>query len=154
ALARSAAFLRCRYALRRLRLACTRCCCPMGKVYRLKQRETQSGFDRGFSCSKHELEIRIAFLCDSFKKGTLLMTHRESAASSSMPKSVAGLTILLLVVGAFFGFLNGQKVKALRATVATSQAARDAAELRAREKLSASTGAAVTKEEQGKVAEA
>jgi hypothetical protein len=70
-----------------------------------------------------------------------------------MPKSVAGLAILLLVVAAFFGFLNGQKVKALRATVATSQAARDAAELRTREKLSASTGVAVTKEEPGKVAE-
>src|SRR4030095_3128851 len=81
------------------------------------------------------------------------MTHGESAASSSMPKSVAGLAILLLVVAAFFGFLNGQKVKALRATVATSQAARDAAELRAREKLSGSTGVAVTKEEPGKVAE-
>jgi hypothetical protein len=37
ALARSAAFLRSRYALRRLRLACTRCCCPTGMSYRLKR---------------------------------------------------------------------------------------------------------------------
>jgi hypothetical protein len=32
ALARSAAFLRSRYALRRLRLARTRCCCPTGSL--------------------------------------------------------------------------------------------------------------------------
>jgi hypothetical protein len=32
ALARSAAFLRSRYALRRLRLSCTRCCCPTGSL--------------------------------------------------------------------------------------------------------------------------
>src|SRR4030095_15485989 len=32
ALARSAAFLRSRYALRRLRLSRTRCCCPTGSL--------------------------------------------------------------------------------------------------------------------------
>ena len=37
ALARSAAFFRSRYALRRLRLTCTRCCCPTGMSYRLKR---------------------------------------------------------------------------------------------------------------------
>jgi hypothetical protein len=62
------------------------------------------------------------------------MTHRESAASSSTPKSVAGLAILLLVLAAFFGFLNAQKIKALRATMATAQGARDGAEHRIREK--------------------
>jgi DNA repair exonuclease SbcCD ATPase subunit len=79
------------------------------------------------------------------------MTHRESAASSSTPKSVAGLAILLLVLAAFFGLLNSQKMKTLRATVATEQAARDAAERRIREKLNPSAGGAV--EEQGKVAQ-
>jgi Signal transduction histidine kinase regulating C4-dicarboxylate transport system len=80
------------------------------------------------------------------------MAHRESAASSSTPKSVAGLAILLLVLAAFFGFLNTQKVKALRLTVATAQAARDAAERRIHEKPNTSAGG--TREEQSKVAEA
>jgi hypothetical protein len=80
------------------------------------------------------------------------MTHRESAASSSTPKSVAGLAILLLILAAFFGFLNTQKVKALRLTVATAQAARDASQRRIHEKLN--TSASGTVEEQGKVAEA
>ena len=80
------------------------------------------------------------------------MTHRESAASSATPKSVAGLAILLLVLAAFFGFLNTQKVKALRVTVATAQAARDAAERHIHEKPNTSEGG--TREEQSKVAEA
>jgi hypothetical protein len=82
------------------------------------------------------------------------MTDRESAVSSSTPKSVASLAILLLVLAALFGFLNSQKMKALRATVATAQAARDAAERRIREKLNTSAGGTVAKEEQGKVADA
>jgi hypothetical protein len=83
------------------------------------------------------------------------MTHRESAASSSTPKSVAGLAILLLALAALFGFLNTQKVKALRATVATAQAARDVTERRIREKLnSSSTDAAAAKEAPAKLAEA
>jgi predicted nucleic acid-binding Zn-ribbon protein len=80
------------------------------------------------------------------------MTHRESAASSSTPKSVAGLAILLLVLAAFFGFLNSQKMKTLRATVATTQAARDVAERRIREKLNPAAGGAI--EDQGKIAQA
>jgi hypothetical protein len=80
------------------------------------------------------------------------MTDRESAASSSTPKSVAGLAILLLVLAAFFGFLNTQKVKALRVTVATAQAARDAAGRRIHEKPSTSAGGAL--EEKNKVTEA
>jgi FtsZ-interacting cell division protein ZipA len=80
------------------------------------------------------------------------MTRRESAASSSTPKSVGGLAILLLILAAFFGFLNTQKVKALRVTVATAQAARDAAERHIHEKPNTSAGG--TREEQGKVAEA
>jgi hypothetical protein len=80
------------------------------------------------------------------------MMHRESAASSSTPKSVAGLAILLLALAAFFGFLNTQKMRALRATGATAQAARDTAERRIREKLDTPAGDAV--EEQGKLAQA
>src|SRR4029078_7816228 len=70
------------------------------------------------------------------------MAHRESVASSSTPKSVAGLAILLLILAAFFGFLNTQKMKALRVTVANAQAARDAAERRIHEKLNTSPGGA------------
>jgi cell shape-determining protein MreC len=65
---------------------------------------------------------------------------------------VAGLAILLLILAAFFGFLNTQKMKALRVTVATAQAARDAGERRIHEKLSTSAGGAV--EEKNKVTEA
>jgi seryl-tRNA synthetase len=80
------------------------------------------------------------------------MTHWESAVSAVTPKGVAGFAILLLVLTAFFGFLNSQKMKTLRATVATAQAARDAAERGIREKLNPSAGGAV--EDQGKLAQA
>jgi cell shape-determining protein MreC len=102
--------------------------------------------------SSLQAEIAIAFLRDSFKKAPLSMTHRESAASFSTPKSVAGLAILLLVLAALFGFLNTQKVKALRVTMATAQTARDAAERRIQENPNTSAGG--TREEQSKVAEA
>ncbi len=77
------------------------------------------------------------------------MTHRESAVTAVTPKGVAGFAILLLVLAAFFGFLNTQKMKTLRATLAT---AHDAAERGIREKLNPSAGGAG--EEQGKVAQA
>jgi seryl-tRNA synthetase len=80
------------------------------------------------------------------------MTHRESAVSAVTPKGVAGFAILLLVLTAFFGLLNSQKMKTLRATVATAQAARDAAERGIREKLNPSAGGTV--EDQGKLAQA
>ena len=80
------------------------------------------------------------------------MTHRESAVSAVTPKGVAGFAVLLLVLAAFFGFLNTQKMKTLRATLATAQAARDAAERSIREKLNPSAGGAV--EDQGKLAQA
>jgi hypothetical protein len=80
------------------------------------------------------------------------MTHRESAVTAVTPKGVAGFAILLLVLAAFFGFLNTQKMKTLRATLATAQAARDTAERGIREKLNPSAAGAV--EDQGKVAQA
>jgi len=80
------------------------------------------------------------------------MTTRESAVTAVTPKGVAGFAILLLVLAAFFGFLNTQKMKTLRVTVATAQAARDTAERGTRQKLNPSAGAAV--EDQGKVAQA
>ena len=80
------------------------------------------------------------------------MTHPESAASSSTPKSVAGLAILLLILAACFAFLNTQKVKTLRVTLATTQAARDTAERRIHDKSSL-TGTE-SPEAQSKIAEA
>ncbi len=82
------------------------------------------------------------------------MAHPDSVVSTLAPKSVAGLAILLLVLSAVFGFLNGQKIKALRANLANAQTARDAAERRVHNKLSAPAGGTVAAEEQGKVAEA
>jgi hypothetical protein len=52
------------------------------------------------------------------------MTPRESAVFGVTAKSVTGLAMLFLVVAAFFGFLNIQKVKAVRANAANPQAAR------------------------------
>jgi cell shape-determining protein MreC len=80
------------------------------------------------------------------------MTHRESAVTAVTPKGVAGFAVLLLVLAAFFGFLNTQKMKTLRATLATAQAARDTAERGIREKLDPSAGAVV--EDHGKVTQA
>ncbi len=80
------------------------------------------------------------------------MAHPQSVVSTLTPKSVAGLAIVLLVLAAVFGFLNGQKIKALRTGVANAQAARDAAERRVREKRNTSAGGTV--EEQGKLADA
>ena len=80
------------------------------------------------------------------------MAHPQSVVSILTPKSVAGLAIVLLVLAAVFGFLNTQKIKALRVGVANAQAARDAAERRTREKPNTPAGGTV--EEQGKLAEA
>jgi uncharacterized phage infection (PIP) family protein YhgE len=80
------------------------------------------------------------------------MAHPQSVVSTLTPKSVAGLAIVLLVLAAVFGFLNGQKIKALRTGVANAQAARYAAERRIREKPNTPASGAV--EEQGKLTEA
>ena len=50
------------------------------------------------------------------------MTPRGSAVFGDTAKSVSGLAILFLVAAAFFGFLNIQKIKAVRATAANAQA--------------------------------
>ena len=56
------------------------------------------------------------------------MALRESGSLAVTSKSVAGLAIVFLVLAAFFGFLNIQKVKALRANAANAQIARVEAE--------------------------
>jgi uncharacterized protein (DUF3084 family) len=83
------------------------------------------------------------------------MTPRESAVFGVTSKSLTGLAIVFLVLAAFFGFLNSQKVKVLRTNAANAQAARDAAERRqASEKQNDSTGGTAGGEQQGKLSEA
>jgi hypothetical protein len=83
------------------------------------------------------------------------MTPRESAGFGATPKSVTGLAIAFLVLAGFFGFLNTQKVKALRTNAANAQAARDAAEGRqANANLNPPPGGTAGAEQGGKVAEA
>jgi len=83
------------------------------------------------------------------------MTPRESAVFGATSKNVTGLAIAFLVVAAFFGFLNSQKVKVLRANAANAQAVRDAAGRRqAQEKQNAPSGVTTGTEQQSKLAEA
>jgi len=83
------------------------------------------------------------------------MTPRESAVFRATPKSVTGLAIAFLVVAAFFGFLNSQKVKVLRANAANAQAVRDAAERRqAQEKQNVPSGVTAGTEQESKLSEA
>ena len=58
------------------------------------------------------------------------MMRPKSAISAVTPKTVIGLSVLLLILGAIFGLLNSHKVKTLRTNVANADAARDAAEHR------------------------
>ena len=83
------------------------------------------------------------------------MTLRESAVFGATSKSVTGLAIVFLVVAAFFGFLNSQKVKVLRANAANAQDVRDAAKRRqAQEKQNAPSGVTPGTEQQSKLSEA
>jgi Tfp pilus assembly protein FimV len=82
------------------------------------------------------------------------MTPRESAVFGGTSKNVTGLAIAFLVVAAFFGFLNSQKVKVLRANAANAQAVRDAAERRkAQEKQNAPSDITAGTEQQSKLSE-
>jgi uncharacterized coiled-coil protein SlyX len=58
------------------------------------------------------------------------MMRPKSAISAVTPKTVIGLSVLLLILAAIFGLLNSHKVKTLRTNVANADAARDAAEHR------------------------
>ena len=82
------------------------------------------------------------------------MANRGSVFSTAMQRTVSGLAIVFLVLGAFFGFLNIQKVKAIRTNAANAQVARDAAEGRhAQQALNAQTGGTAGAEQQDKIAE-
>ena len=83
------------------------------------------------------------------------MANWEWVFSTATQRTVSGLTIVFLVLAAFFGFLNIQKVKALRTNATNAQVARDAAERRhAQQALNAQTGDTAGAEQQSKVAQA
>ena len=50
------------------------------------------------------------------------MAQKESAIFAVTPGSLSGLAVIFLLLAAFFALLNGQKVKALRAEIATPRA--------------------------------
>jgi len=91
---------------------------------------------------------------DRFLLKRAFMANRGSAFFTARQRTVSGLAILFLLVAAFFGFLNSQKMKALRANTANAIAARDAAERReAHEKLNAAAGGTTGAEERATKAE-
>ena len=91
------------------------------------------------------LEIVIAFSRDSLLKGTL-MAQRESALFTVTPGSLSGLAVIFLLLAAFFAFLNGHKVKALRGNAAAARASVPA-------KVNASTAGTTGAQQQGKTAD-
>jgi hypothetical protein len=92
------------------------------------------------------VQIVIAFSRDLLLKGTL-MAQKESALLTVTPGSLSGLAVIFLLLAALFAVLNAQKVKALRANVATPHASVTA-------KVNASTGATTEAQQQGKTADA
>ncbi len=50
------------------------------------------------------------------------MAQRESALLTVTPRNLSGLAVIFLLLAALFAFLNGQKVKALRADAVTARA--------------------------------
>jgi DNA polymerase III gamma/tau subunit len=90
-------------------------------------------------------EIAIAFSRDLLLKGTP-MAQSESALFRVTPASLSGLAVIFLLLAALFALLNAQKVKALRANVATPHASVTA-------KVNASTGATTEAQQQGKTAD-
>ena len=74
------------------------------------------------------------------------MAQKESALFAVTPGSLSGLAVIFLLLAAFFALLNGQKVKALRANVATPRASVPA-------KVNASTGGTTGAQPQGKTAD-
>jgi hypothetical protein len=71
----------------------------------------------------------------AFRRHSLLQEHAfmmrpKFALSAVTPKTVIGLSVLLLILAAIFGLLNSHKLKTLRTNVANANAARNAAEHR------------------------
>jgi predicted nucleic acid-binding Zn-ribbon protein len=109
-----------------------------GIVYRLKPGETQCELRPG-EFFRQQSPNRSCVCARVTVKTAGRMARRESALFTVTPKSVSSLAIVFLALAAAFGFLNSQKVKTLRATAASAQAAHDAAQRRSRESPRAST---------------
>jgi len=77
----------------------------------------------------------------------------NSVFFTATQRTVSGLAIVFLVLAAFFGLLNTQKVKALRTNGANAQVARDAAERR-NVQTNASTRGTTGAEQQDKISKA
>ena len=73
------------------------------------------------------------------------MAQKESALLAVTPGSLSGLAVIFLLLAALFAVLNGQKIKALRANVATPHASVTA-------RVNGSTGATTGAQQQGKTA--
>src|SRR5260370_12228499 len=99
------------------------------RVYRLKSRGMQSEFEfQRMPVVPGKSEF--AFGRHSLLQEHTLMMRPKSAISAVTPKTLIGLSLLLLILAAIFGLLNSHKVKTLRTNVANADAARDAAEHR------------------------
>ena len=75
------------------------------------------------------------------------MAQRESTFFTVTPRSVSGLAVIFLVLAALLAFLNGQKVKSLRANAATPRSPLQA-------KVSAASRGGTGAQQQGKTADA
>jgi hypothetical protein len=83
------------------------------------------------------------------------MLRPKSTTSAATPRSMIGLSTVLLVLAAIFGLLNTHKVKALRTNVATAGAPRNAVEhRRATEEKDLKTRETAVAREEAKIAEA
>jgi cell shape-determining protein MreC len=91
------------------------------------------------------VEIVIAFLRASLLKGTL-MAQRDSALFTVSPGSLSGLAVIFLLLAGVFALLNGQKVRALRATSATPRVSVPA-------EVNAPAGGTIGAQQQGKTAD-
>ena len=74
------------------------------------------------------------------------MAQKESALFAVTPGSLSGLAVIFLLLAAFFALLNGHKVKALRADVASMRATVSA-------KVNAVTGGTTEAQQQAKTAD-
>ena len=83
------------------------------------------------------------------------MLRPKSTTSAATPRSMIGLSTVLLVLAAIFGLLNTHKVKALRTNVATAGAPRNPVEhRRATEEKDLKTRETAVAREEAKIAEA
>jgi hypothetical protein len=117
-LVRAAAFLRFKYAFRRLRFDRARCCWPtifyMCEGLLAQARSASLRKSRIAFCGRHELNNSAVF------------SLPETFAPTQ--KTLIGGSILLVIVAIFFGALNLNKAKTLRLSATEAFVARDNAE--------------------------